>query len=162
MTDIVDRLKAIPAGPFIDWSIRELAAAEIIRLRKELQARRDDVSELIAENARFRNQLDAARTGKALLALEEAQAEIERVMGLLGHACKQLVSAEREDDELHDDLISTLEKLGAERALCDQLADHLRGLLADTHERRYTDDGGCGGCYDALAAYEAARKEGAR
>ena len=148
MSDIVDRLKALPAGPYIDWSIRGVAAAHIEAVE--------------AENVRLRNQLDAARTGKALLALEEAQAEIERVMGLLGHACKQLVSAERENDELHDDLISTLEKLGAERALCDQLADHLRGLLADTHERRYTDDGGCGGCYDALAAYEAARKEGAR
>ena len=148
MSDIVDRLKALPAGPYIDWSIRGVAAAHIEAVE--------------AENVRLRNQLDAARTGKALLALEEAQAEIERVMGLLGHACKQLVSAERGNDELHDDLISTLEKLGAERALCDQLADHLRGLLADTHERRYTDDGGCGGCYDALAAYEAARKEGAR
>ncbi len=33
------------------------------------------------------------------------------------------------------------------------LADHMAGLLADTHEKRYTDDGGCRGCYDALEAW---------
>lgn len=114
MSDIVDRLRQA------EWYCGR--SAECMGTCGERCARRnlpdpDEAHAAADEIIRLRNQLDAARTGKALLALE------------------------------------------AERNLCDQLADHLRGLLADTHERRYTDDGGCGGCYDALAAYEAARKE---
>ena len=105
MSDIVDRLNA------------ELTVFDMPQL----------VADAADEIVRLRNQLDAARTGKALLALE------------------------------------------AERALCDQLAEALRVCATDAERSTpaHADD------RDwrlrvaqpmtraALAAYEAARKEGA-
>jgi hypothetical protein len=114
VSDIVDRLRSLSQTLhyYDDIETADTAADEIIRLR---------------------NQLDAARTGKALLALEAAQAEYQKLLSRWSAVASRLVD---------------------EMALCDQLAEALRAALL-------SDDDAIGTCDAALAAYEAARKEGA-
>jgi hypothetical protein len=118
VSDIVDRLRR-GEGLFPPYSVRNDAA--------------DRIEALEAENVRLRNQLDAARTGKALLALEAAEAEYQKLLSRWSAVASRLVD---------------------EMALCDQLAEALRAALL-------SDDDAIGTCDAALAAYEAARKEGA-
>ena len=153
MSDIVDRLKALPAGPYIDWSIRGVAAAHIEAVE--------------AENVRLRNQLDAARTGKALQALEAAQEELSA----LRHYCRDIrdTALEVHAPDHTVDASTMLRQIAAqrdaERNLCDQLAEALRALYEHGDATRYTIYTDSivrfNGAKAALAAYEAARKEGA-
>jgi hypothetical protein len=114
------------------------------------------IREAADEIVRLRNQLDAARTGKALLALEAAQAEIADLKADLAGALSRVADEAKESAEVDRCNDAMSQALAAERALCDQLAEALRGVIEpgctyyDGHP-----------LVDALAAYEAARKEGA-
>jgi hypothetical protein len=100
--------------------------------------------------------------------IETQQAEIQRLLALLGHAAKNLTAREVENDEQNDDIIRLLSEVGqlravrnAERALADQLA---RALLdgpfrGDRHDRRDRMYGsGWADVNDALDTWQEARR----
>ena len=71
------------------------------------------------------------------------------------HATLENVAAayEREYSTVTDALDAAESALRVERRLAARLFDHLAGLLANTHDERYTDKGGCRVCYDVVEQY---------
>jgi chromosome segregation ATPase len=87
--------------------------------------------------------------------IEAQQAEIERLLALLGHAAKNLTAREVENDEMNEDIIRLLTEVGQLRAHVERL----RALANDLHHDATCTESFCRLCGEGVREWEA-RREG--